>query len=86
MRPGPALQAIYAIVIYTTGCVAWEVPRTVRQSPAAYATAWRRTFAELPAEEFPLSASVLDELPRVASAEQFERGLAALATGLVATT
>jgi TetR/AcrR family tetracycline transcriptional repressor len=82
MHPTAALKAIYAVIIYTTGFVAWEVPRTVRQPPAAYAAAWRRTFAELPPEEFPLSATVLDELPRVADTEQFERGLAALATGL----
>jgi TetR/AcrR family transcriptional regulator, tetracycline repressor protein len=84
MQTSAALQAIYAVIIYTTGFVAWEVPRTLRQTPAAYAAAWRRTFAELPPEEFPLSATVLDELPRVADAEQFERGLAALATGLTA--
>ena len=84
MHPGAALQAIYAVIIYTTGFVAWEVPRTVRQSPATYAAAWRRTFAELPPEEFPLSATVVDELPRVADAVQFERGLAALANGVTA--
>jgi AcrR family transcriptional regulator len=82
MLPSAALQAIYAVIIYTTGFVAWQVPRTLRQPPAAYAAAWRRTFAVLPPEEFPLSATVLDELPRVADAEQFERGLAALAKGL----
>ncbi len=81
-HPKAALQAIYAVIIYTTGFVAWEVPRTLRQPPATYAAAWRRTFAELPPEEFPLSATVLEELPRVADAEQFERGLAALANGL----
>jgi len=83
MRPTAALQAIYAVVIYTTGFVAWEVPRTLRQPAAAYAAAWRRTFAALPPDEFPLSAAVLDELPRVADADQFERGLAALVHGLV---
>jgi AcrR family transcriptional regulator len=82
IHPKAALRAIYAVIIYATGFVAWEVPRTVRQPWATYAAAWRRTFAELPPEEFPLSATVLDELPRVADAEQFERGLAALATGL----
>lgn len=82
MHPSTALQAIYAVIIYTTGFVAWEVPRTLRQPRAVYAAAWRRTFAELPPEEFPLSATVLDELPRVADADQFERGLTALATGL----
>ncbi len=84
LQPSAALQAIYAVIIYSTGFVAWEVPRSLRQPPAAYAAAWRRTFAELPPEDFPLSATVLDELPRVADAEQFERGLLALATGFSA--
>jgi len=41
---------------------------------------WPRGLAEL--LEFPLSATVLHQLPRVTDAEQFERGLAALANGL----
>jgi AcrR family transcriptional regulator len=82
MQPAAGLQAIYAVLIYTTGFVAWEVPRTLRQPPSAYAAAWRRAFADLPPADFPLSATVLHELPRVADAEQFEHGLAALATGL----
>jgi TetR/AcrR family transcriptional regulator, tetracycline repressor protein len=82
MHPSAGLQAIYAVVIYTTGFVAWEVPRTLRQPSATYAAAWRRAFAVLPPEDFPLSATVLDELAHVAGAEQFERGLAALTNGL----
>ena len=83
MPPSAALQAIYAVIIYATGFVAWELARTVRQPPDAYAASWRRTFAELPPEDFPLSATVLDDLPRVADAGQFDRGLIALASGLV---
>ncbi len=82
MPPDTGLHAIYAVVIYTTGFVAWELPRTRRQPVSVYEVAWRREFAGLPIEEFPLTASVLDELPRVAGLEQFELGLAALATGL----
>ena len=85
MRPAAGLHAIYAVVIYATGCVAWEVPRTRQQSASVYAAAWRQAFASLPPDEFPLTASVLDELPRVAGAEQFELGLAALAGGLTST-
>jgi TetR/AcrR family transcriptional regulator, tetracycline repressor protein len=84
MRPAAGLHAIYAVVIYATGCVAWEVPRTRQQSASVYAAAWRQAFASLPPDEFPLTAGVLDELPRVAGAEQFELGLAALAAGLSA--
>jgi TetR/AcrR family tetracycline transcriptional repressor len=77
-----ALHAAYAVIIYTTGFVAWELARTARQPPAAYAAAWRRTFAELPPEDFPLSATILDELPHIADTEQFERALIVLASGL----
>jgi len=86
VRPVVGLQAIYAVLIYTTGFVAWELPRTVRQPPLVYATAWRREFAGLAPQEFPLTASVLDELPRLAGVEQFEVGLAALAAGLTRKT
>jgi hypothetical protein len=71
------------VVIYTAGFVAWELPRTRRQPESAYAAAWRREFASLRQEDFPFTASVLDELPRLASAQQFEIGLTALADGLL---
>ncbi len=77
-----ALHAVYAVLIYTTGFVGWELPRTVRQSQADYAATWRREFAGLPPEEFPVTASVLDELSKLAGLEQFEFGLQALVAGL----
>lgn len=75
-------HAIYAILIYTTGFVAWEIPRTRRQPQTTYASGWRREFAGLPPGEFPLAGSVLDELGQVAGDDQFELGLASLARGL----
>jgi hypothetical protein len=56
------VHAIYAVLIYTTGCVAWEIPRTRRQPPATYAASWRREFASMPPAEFPIAGGVLDEL------------------------
>ncbi|HEY7779902.1 MAG TPA: TetR/AcrR family transcriptional regulator [Ktedonobacterales bacterium] len=82
MPAAVGVRAIYAVVIYTTGFAAWEQPRTVRQPASDYAMAWRREFASLPADDYPLTSGVLDELARVAGAEQFELGLAALASGL----
>lgn len=76
------LHAVYAVLIYTTGSVAWELPRTRRQPESAYAAAWRRGFAELRPEEFPLTGSILDDLSRIAGEEQFELGLSALVAGL----
>jgi TetR/AcrR family tetracycline transcriptional repressor len=85
MPPATGVHAIYAVLIYATGSVAWEIPRTHRQPAATYAASWRREFASLPPESFPIAGRVLDELGRVAGEDQFELGLAALAAGLAAT-
>jgi len=82
MAPPVGVHAIYAVVTYTTGFVAWELPRTRRQPQSNYAADWRRAFANLPPEDFQLTAHVLEELSRVAGEEQFEIGLRALASGL----
>ena len=83
MRAPVGLHAIYAVLIYTTGFVAWELPRTRQQTQAAYAAKWRQEFAMLPPGELSLAASVLDELGEVVGEDQFEFGLAALTDGLV---
>jgi hypothetical protein len=59
------VRAVYAVVIYAAGFVAWELPLTWRQPESEYA-AWRREFASLRQEDFPITASVLDEFPRLA--------------------
>jgi hypothetical protein len=76
------VHAVYAVLTYTTGFVAWEIPRTRQQPEAAYAAQWRREFASLPPADFPLVGGVLDELGEVAGERQFDLGLAALAAGL----
>jgi len=82
MPPSAGVHAIYAVLTYATGFVAWEIPRTRRQPQAAYVASWRREFAGLTPAEFPLAGRVLDELGQVAGDEQFELGLTALARGL----
>src|SRR5205823_4063563 len=82
VRAAVGVHAIYAVLTYTTGFVAWELPRTHRRSAAAYAADWRREFASLPPQEFVMTGGVLEELPGVAGEAQFECGLAALAAGL----
>lgn len=82
MSPAAGAPAVYAVLIYTTGYLAWEIPRTMRAPAADYAAGWRRQYAQLPPGEFPLSGSVLEELANVAGESQFELGLEALATGL----
>jgi TetR/AcrR family tetracycline transcriptional repressor len=47
------VHAVYAVLTYTTGFVAWELPLTRRQSPTTYAASWRREFASLPPADFP---------------------------------
>jgi TetR/AcrR family tetracycline transcriptional repressor len=81
--PASGVRAIYAVLIYTTGFVAWELPRTHREPHQSYAAQWRRTMAEPPIDELPLTASVVNELSQVAGEKQFELGLAALADGLL---
>jgi TetR/AcrR family tetracycline transcriptional repressor len=81
--PPPAgVHAVYAVLTYTTGFVAWEIPRTRRQSQEAYAANWRQELARLPPADFPLVGSTHDQLGQVAGEKQFELGLTALAVGL----
>ncbi len=75
------VQAIYAVLIYTTGFVAWEIPRTRRQPQSAYATAWRKQFAALAPSDFPNAGSALEALTQVAGDQQFEAGLIAMCAG-----
>ncbi|SRR5260370_40318949 len=82
MTPAAGAHSIYAILTYTTGFVAWEIPRTRRRSETDYAAGWRREFASLPTAEFPLTNQILKELGEVAGEKQFELGLTALAAGL----
>jgi AcrR family transcriptional regulator len=84
MPAAAGVSAVYAVLIYTTGFVAWEIPRTRRQPQATYAASWRREFAGLPPGDFPFAGGVLDELGQVAGDTQFELGLKALAGGLAA--
>jgi TetR/AcrR family transcriptional regulator, tetracycline repressor protein len=82
MPAAAGIHAIYAVLTYSTGFVAWEVPRTRRQPPTVYEANWRQEYASMPPAEFPIAGGVIDELGRVAGEEQFEIGLAALSAGL----
>ena len=83
MDPAAAVHAVYAVLIYTAGFVAWEVPRTRLQPVSAYGAAWRREFAGLEEDDFPLTTTVLDELARLAGDEQFELRGSALLTDVL---
>jgi TetR/AcrR family transcriptional regulator, tetracycline repressor protein len=77
------IHAIYAVLVHTTGFVAWELPRVRQQPPEAYATQWLQTIAALPAEQYPQTHHVVNDLPQIASDKQFDIGLTALADGLI---
>jgi TetR/AcrR family transcriptional regulator, tetracycline repressor protein len=83
ISPSEGARAVYAVLIYSTGFVAWELPRSKAQPAAAYAAGWRREFANLPPADFPLVGGILDQLGEVAGESQFELGLDALASGLM---
>jgi TetR/AcrR family transcriptional regulator, tetracycline repressor protein len=82
MPAAAGVHAIYAVLTYSMGFVAWEVPRTRRQTSTVYETNWRKEYASMQPTDFPVAGSVIDELGRVAGQEQFEIGLTALAAGL----
>ncbi|HEV2449980.1 MAG TPA: TetR/AcrR family transcriptional regulator [Thermoplasmata archaeon] len=82
MGPAAAVRAVYAVLIYTTGFVAWEIPRTRRQPPSAYSGAWEALLESLPPGSTPLASKSRSELFRVAGECQFVAGLTALASGL----
>lgn len=85
MPPAAGLHAVYAVMTYTTGFVAWEIPRTHHQPQSAYASKWRLEFARLASTDFQLIGGVLDDLGQVAGERQFNVGLRALASGLTST-
>jgi AcrR family transcriptional regulator len=79
---GRGVHAVYAVLIYSVGSVAWEIPRVLAQPPTTYASAWRREVSAIPAADLPHLSSVLDEVVEVAGARQFEFGLDAMVSGL----
>jgi TetR/AcrR family tetracycline transcriptional repressor len=82
IRPAAGVHAVYAVLTYTTGYVAWELPRTHRQSQEIYAAGWRQELARLSPSDFPLVSGAVSSLGQVAGEKQFELGLTALARGL----
>ncbi len=84
--PQTAVEILYALLTYTLGFLAWEIPRVHRQSAAAYAQQWQDALASLPITEYPTLHGLTKELKRSASDSQFEAGLHALIHGFEAHT
>jgi TetR/AcrR family transcriptional regulator, tetracycline repressor protein len=82
VAPAVGVRAVYVVLVYTTGFVAWELPRTGRQPREAYAQAWRRLLASSGHGEYPLTTGAIEDLIGVADEQQFDFGLTRLAQGL----
>ncbi len=82
VAPAVGVRAVYAVLVYTTGFVAWELARTSRQPREAYAQAWRRLLAGFANGEYPLTTAAVEDLIGVADEQQFDFGMTRLAQGL----
>lgn len=80
--PNLGVRAVYAVLIYTIGFVAWELPRMRGDAQLGYGRTWRSVAAGLGPERLPLVSAVIEDLTKVAGEEQFELGLGALTSGL----
>jgi TetR/AcrR family transcriptional regulator, tetracycline repressor protein len=81
-----AVQIYYALLTYTLGFLAWEIPRMHRGAASTYRQEWRDALAALPATEYPTLHELAEELPHAAGERQFEAGLEALLSGFTAGT
>jgi TetR/AcrR family transcriptional regulator, tetracycline repressor protein len=76
-----AVQIYYALLTYTLGFLAWEIPRMHRQPSATYGQQWRDALTALPTSQYPTLHELAEELPDAAGEGQFEAGLDALLRG-----
>jgi TetR/AcrR family transcriptional regulator, tetracycline repressor protein len=79
--PRTAVRIYYALLTYTLGFLAWEIPRVHRQPVSAYREQWQSALAGLAATEYPAVHESADKLFDAAGEAQFEAGLSALLCG-----
>jgi AcrR family transcriptional regulator len=79
------VRAFYAVLSYTLGYVALEVPRRPPPSEADGPRLAEMFFASLPGDELPLTVELAPYVATFASAEQFVYGLDLLLAGIAAT-
>ncbi|HET9646952.1 MAG TPA: TetR/AcrR family transcriptional regulator [Microlunatus sp.] len=82
VAPSVGVRAVYAVLIYTTGFAAWELPRAGPGAGEAYARSWRLQLADPHPGEYPLATTVVEDLVGVADEQQYDYGLTSLAQGL----
>lgn len=76
-----AVQIYFALLTYTLGFVAWEIPRTRNDSQTGYRRQWQKILADLAESEYPTLHEVAEQLADAASESQFEAGLGAILRG-----
>jgi TetR/AcrR family transcriptional regulator, tetracycline repressor protein len=82
---GEAVHLYYAMLTYTLGFVAWEIPRTQTHSAEEYARRWRAVIDTTSTTTHPTLQRMADTLVSVASPSQYDDGLRRL-TGSVDPT
>lgn len=70
-----AARLYYALLTYTLGFVAWELPRAHAVDPAEYARHWRSAIATTSPETHPNLHRLQDSLANVATDDQYHDGI-----------
>lgn len=76
--PTTAVQVYFALLTYTLGFAAWEIPRALDPE---YGQRWDEILAGLAEHEYPTLHELAEQLPDAASGHQFEAGMSALLRG-----
>lgn len=77
-----AVQLYYAMLTYTLGFVAWEIPRTQALPAEEYARRWRAAIETTSPSTHPTLHRLADTLVSVASPSQFDDGLRRLTSSV----
>lgn len=73
-----AVRLYYALLAYTLGFVAWELPRAHAVDPREYARRWRSAIAATAPETHPTLRRLQEALTTVATDDQFQDGISRL--------
>ena len=77
-----AVHLYYAMLTYTLGFVAWEIPRAQALPPDEYARRWRATIDTTTTATHPTLHRLVDTLVSVASPSQYDDGLRRLTSSI----
>ncbi|MCB2199812.1 TetR/AcrR family transcriptional regulator C-terminal domain-containing protein [bacterium] len=77
-----SVRLYYALLTYTLGFVAWEIPRVHEQSSSEYKAQWKALLTEVDDGDAPTLHDLKKKLYTVADEEQFEWGLGQILSGV----